>query len=95
MRQDSVAAWIPFKDERGQRVDLHALHTTFGRLLSTSGVSPCVAREFMRHSDLWLTMRDYTDVAQLPLASDVARLPSFSLTVEAEIENTGVSVESR
>lgn len=42
-KRDLTAAGIPFEDERGRRVDLHALRTTFGTLLSASGVSPRVA----------------------------------------------------
>jgi integrase len=44
-------------------VDLHAMRTTFGTLLSASGVSPCVAMELMRHNDLKLTMKVYTDAS--------------------------------
>ena len=79
LRRDLAAAGIPVVDERGRRVDVHALRTTFGTMLSVSGVAPRVAMELMRHSDLKLTMRIYTDAAQLPLAADVQRLPSFSL----------------
>jgi hypothetical protein len=35
--------------------------------------------EAMRHSDLKLTMKIYTDVSQLPLAAGVAALPSFGI----------------
>lgn len=35
--------------------------------------------ELMRHSDLKLTMKVYTDVSQLPLVEEAARLPSFRL----------------
>jgi len=76
-KRDLAAARIPFEDERGRRVDLHALRTTFGTLLSASGVSPRVAMELMRHSDLKLTMKVYTDASQLPLIAEAARLPSF------------------
>jgi integrase len=75
---DLAAAGISPVDERGRVLDVHALRTTFGTMLSVAGVSPRVAMELMRHSDLKLTMRIYTDAAQLPLASDVQRLPSFS-----------------
>jgi integrase len=78
-KRDLAAAGIPFEDERGRRVDLHALRTTFGTLLSASGVSPRVAMELMRHSDLKLTMKVYTDASQLPLITEAARLPSFTL----------------
>ena len=73
------AAGIPFEDERGRRVDLHALRTTCGTLLSASRVSPRAAMELMRHSDLKLTMKVYTDAAQQPLIAEAARLLSFSL----------------
>jgi integrase len=78
-KRDLAAAGIPFEDERGRRVDLHALRTTYGTLLSASGVSPRVAMELMRHSDLKLTMKVYTDASQLPLVQEAARLPSFPL----------------
>lgn len=79
LKGDLKAAGIPFEDERGRRVDLHALRTTYGTLLSASGVAPRVAMELMRHSDLKLTMKVYTDTAQLPLLQETARLPSFEL----------------
>jgi hypothetical protein len=78
-KRDLAKAGIPFEDERGRRADLHALRTTFGTLLSASGVSPHVAMELMRHSNLKLTMKVYTDVSQLPLVEEAARLPSFRL----------------
>jgi hypothetical protein len=48
-------------------------------MLAAAGVSPRVAMELMRHSDMKLTMGVYTDVAQLPLIVETARLPSLSL----------------
>jgi integrase len=78
-KRDLAAAEIPFEDIRGRRVDLHALRKTFGTLLATSGVSPRVAMELMRHSDMKLTMGVYTDAAQLPIAEETARLPSFKI----------------
>ena len=39
LRRDLEAAGIPFTDERGRRLDVHALRTTFGTLLSAAGVS--------------------------------------------------------
>jgi len=79
LRRDLVAAGIPVVDERGQRLDVHALRKTFGTMLAVAGVTPQDASKLMRHSDIRLTMRIYTDAGQLPLAQDVARLPSYSL----------------
>lgn len=82
--RDLAAAGIPEVDEQGRRVDFHALRHTFGTNLSASGAHPRVAMEMMRHSDLKLTMKNYTDVAQLPVAQALAALPSFALPVVAE-----------
>jgi hypothetical protein len=62
-------AGIPFLDERGRRMDYHALRTTFITRLSTMKVHPRLAMELARHSDMRLTMKTYTDVGQLTIAS--------------------------
>jgi integrase len=56
-----MKAGIPFLDERGCRIDYHALRTTFITRLSTMKVHPRVAMELARHSDMRLTMKAYTD----------------------------------
>ena len=94
-KRDLAKAGIPFEDERGRRVDLHALRTTFGTLLSASGVSPRVAMELMRHSDLKLTMKVYTDVSQLPLIKEAALLPSFSVPRNQPATDTQLSTHAR
>jgi integrase len=66
-RQDLKKAGIPFLDERGHRMDYHALRTTFITRLSTMKVHPRLAMELARHSDMRLTMKTYTDAGQLPL----------------------------
>jgi integrase len=77
IRADFKAAGIPLTDERGHRVDFHALRTTYITRLQRAGVSPREAMELARHSDMRLTMKTYTDVAQLPLAATVRGLPSI------------------
>jgi integrase len=79
MKKDLAKAGIPFLDASGRRVDLHALRETFCTNLSATGVYPRVAMELMRHRDIRQTMKTYTDAAQLPLATAIAGLPSFSL----------------
>ena len=44
--------------------------------------------ELMRHSDLKLTMKVYTDASQLPLIAEAARLPSFSLPSAGDKRST-------
>jgi len=77
IRKDFKKAEIPLKDERGHVVDFHALRTTYITRLQRAGVSPREAMELARHSDMRLTMKTYTDMAQLPLAATVRGLPSI------------------
>ena len=77
-KRDLAAADIPFEDARGRRIDLHGLRKTYGTMLAAAGVSPRVAMELMRHSDMKLTMGVYTDVAQLPMIAETERLPSLT-----------------
>lgn len=88
LHRDLAAAGIPVVDERGRRLDVHALRTTYGTMLSASGVAPRVAMELMRHSDIRLTMRVYTDAAQLPLTSEMDKLPSYSLPKSDTLHDT-------
>ena len=80
IRADFKAAGIPLQDERGHRVDFHALRMTYITRLQRAGVSPREAMELARHSDMRLTMKTYTDAAALPLAATVRGLPSFDGT---------------
>jgi integrase len=79
--RDLKAAGIPKRDERGRTVDIHALRTTFGTLLSKSGVPPRVAQRLMRHSDIRLTMQTYTDPKLFDLQGAIDSLPSVAPSV--------------
>ena len=74
-RRDLTRAGIVYQDEQGRRADLHALRKTFGTALVLNGEHPRVVMEAMRHSDLKLTMKLYTDAGQLPVGAALARLP--------------------
>jgi len=76
-RRDLARAGIVYQDAAGRRVDFHSLRMVFATWLAVGGVHPRVAMELMRHSDLKLTMKIYTDASQLPLVAGVERLPSF------------------
>jgi len=77
-RKDLAAAGIPFVDAQGRRADFHALRHTLATNLARCGVLPRVAMEFMRHSEMRLTNKTYTDVAHLPLAEAADLLPKFT-----------------
>lgn len=78
LRRDLVAAGVSFLDHEGRRADLHSLRVTYGTNLTLSGAAPRVVMELMRHSDIKLTMKIYTDAGRLPLADAVAKLPPVS-----------------
>lgn len=80
VRRDFRAAGITLLDEGGRRADFHALRVTFGTNLTLAGASPREAMELMRHSDIKLTMRIYTDAGKLSLASVVAKLPAVGVS---------------
>ena len=73
------AAGIPKHDERGRRVDVHALRHTFGTHLSRAGVPPRTAQAAMRHSSLHLTMNVYTDPTLLDVSGALDALPTLPL----------------
>jgi len=63
---------------RGKRADFHSLRYTLATNLALAGTPPRVAMEIMRHSDMRLTARTYTDAGLLPVWDKVANLPSFT-----------------
>ncbi len=88
---DKVFGWVPkaqtlHKDlatagiERirdGTKVDFHALRVTHATLLATSGVSVRAAMEQMRHTDIRLTTKVYTDPMLLDTHGAVNSIPQI------------------
>jgi integrase len=77
--RDLKAAGIAKRDERGRTLDVHALRTTFGTLLSKGGVPLRTAQAAMRHSDPSLTANVYTDPKLLDVQGALGALPSLPL----------------
>jgi integrase len=80
LKRDLALAGIPYRDDQGRTVDVHALRHTTATLLSRAKVPPRVAQKIMRHSDVKLTMQVYTDVGQLDEAEAVAARPGLPST---------------
>ncbi len=76
-RADLKAAGIEFINAKGLRADFHSLRHTLATNLAKAGTAPRVAMEIMRHSDMRLTAKTYTDAGQLPIADAVLHLPSL------------------
>ena len=86
-KKDLEAAGIPYKDELGRQADFHSLRKTLATNLNKMGVAPRVAMELMRHSDIKLTMKNYTDSSQLPTFTAVEQLPWLtSLSKHTQID---------
>jgi hypothetical protein len=81
------AAGIDKRDGRGWTVDVHALRTTFGTLLSKGGVSLRTAQEAMRHSDPALTANVYTDPHLLDVIGALDALPTLPLDAKPHAEH--------
>jgi integrase len=77
--RDLKLAGIPKRDERGRTLDVHALRTTFGTLLSRGGVPLRTAQAALRHSDPSLTANVYTDPKLLDVAGALDALPALPL----------------
>ena len=77
-RADLKAAKIAFIDNKGLRADFHSLRHTLATNLARAGTAPRVAMEIMRHSDMRLTAKTYTDAGLLPVADAVLKLPSLT-----------------
>ena len=79
LKRDLKAAGIADKDDRGRVLDVHALRTSFGTLLSAGGVSLRTAQAAMRHSDPKLTANVYTAPRLLDVQSALDALPMLPL----------------
>ena len=96
--RDLLVAGIDKADERGRTLDVHALRTSFGTLLSKGGVAPRTAQAAMRHSTIDLTMNVYTDPKLLDVYGALDSLPSLDLksspsTERQKMRATGTDVQ--
>ena len=61
-KADLKKANVDYINARGQRADFHSLRYTLATNLALAGTPPRIAMEIMRHSDMRLTAKTYTDV---------------------------------
>src|SRR5208282_5445721 len=72
---DAEANGIPYRDELGRYGDFHALRYTWATFLQRNGLAQRFAMKLMRHSDIRLTSKVYTDEMQLPIYDAIKNLP--------------------
>ncbi len=77
LSRDLAFAGIEKRDTLDRVVDVHALRHTHGTLLAQRGVSPTVAKNSMRHSDIRLTMNVYTHLELGDVAEGIKKIPDF------------------
>ena len=78
LQKDEKANGIPYQDERGRYADFHALRYTWATFLQRNGVAQRFAMKLMRHSDIKLTAKVYTDETQLPIYDAIKNLPRLN-----------------
>jgi hypothetical protein len=75
LRRDSERNGIAYCDESGRYADFHALRYTWATFLQRHGIAQRFAMKLLRHSDIKLTSKVYTDESQLPIYDAVKGLP--------------------
>lgn len=96
-KADCKRAGIPFADERGKVIDIHALRMSFSDGLVKAGVHPRIVQALARHSDISITMEHYTDVRVDDLhvvVASVAPTPVNSGATESSGVNSSSSEDS-
>jgi site-specific recombinase XerD len=68
-------AGIPRVNERGEKIDIHALRHTYASRLMRNGVGLAQAQRLLGHSDPKLTMAIYTHLGIEDLRGAVESLP--------------------
>jgi integrase len=91
-KADLIAASIEFINAKGYRADFHSLRHTLATNLARASTAPRVAMGIMRHSDMRLTSKTYTDAGLLPVADAVLKLPSLVLkkSIDSQIDSQGL-----
>ena len=86
LKVDAERNGIAYRDEQGRYADFHALRYTWATFLQRNGVAQRFAMKLMRHSDIKLTAKVYTDETQLPIYDSIKHLPRLGCTqIRAQI----------
>ena len=75
LKVDAERNGIEYRDESGRYADFHALRYTWATFLQRNDIPQRFAMKLMRHSDMKLTAKVYTDETQLPIYDAIKGLP--------------------
>jgi integrase len=82
LKVDAERNGVAYRDESGRYGDFHALRYTWATFLQRNGVAQRFAMKLMRHSDIKLTAKVYTDETQLPIYDAIKNLPRLDAVPE-------------
>jgi integrase len=89
LKVDADRIGIAYQDEQGRYADFHALRYTWATFLQRNGVAQRFAMKLMRHSDIKLTAKVYTDEAQLPIYESIKGLPRLGGCTQIRAQISG------
>ena len=75
LKVDEERIGVEYRDETGRYADFHALRYTWATFLQRNDIPQRFAMKLMRHSDIKLTSKVYTDETQLPIYDAIKGLP--------------------
>jgi integrase len=75
LKVDAKRNGIEYRDESGRYADFHSLRYTWATFLQRNDIPQRFAMKLMRHSDMKLTAKVYTDETQLPIYDAIKGLP--------------------
>jgi integrase len=79
---------IAYQDEAGRYADFHALRYTWATFLQRHGIAQRFAMKLLRHGNINLTSKVYTDDSQLPIYEAIKALPRL-------VEHTQIRTDFR
>ena len=89
LEKDCATNRIAYCDETGRYVDFHALRHTFATFLQRHDVPQRFAMKLMRHIDMKLTAKGYTDETQLPIYDAIKALPRLGKHTQIRAQISG------
>jgi len=75
LKVDAGKNGIEYRDQSGRYADFHALRYTWATFLQQNDIPQRFAMKLMRHSDIKLTAKVYTDETRLPIYDAIKGLP--------------------
>ena len=89
LQSDAEANGVAYKDDSGRYADFHAMRYTWTTFLQRHGIAQRYAMKLLRHSDIKLTSKVYTDESQLPIYDAIKTLPRLMDNTQIRAQISG------